>query len=132
MGSKEIKRVKRIQRDYPLAFKLSVIEQIEEGEMTYIQAQKRYGIQGRSTALTWLRKHGKLDWSKPINHRAAMPKSKKTTTQKMKRLEKALEDEKLKNFIYGEMVDLVHREYGIDMRKKYSVAHSGLPKKKDR
>ncbi|SKA65532.1 hypothetical protein SAMN02745132_03975 [Enterovibrio nigricans DSM 22720] len=31
--------------------------------MTYKQAQERYGIQGRSTVLTWLRKHGHLDWS---------------------------------------------------------------------
>jgi transposase len=132
MVSKEKKRVKRSQRDDPLAFKLSVVEQIENGEMTYKQAQKRYGIQGRSTALTWLRKHGRLDWSKPIHHHIAMPKSKETPAQKIKRLEKELEDEKLKNFIYGEMVDLVQREYGINMRKKYSAAHSGLPKKKDR
>jgi len=132
MGNKENKRVKRTQRDYPLAFKLSVVEQIEKGEMTYKQAQNRYGIQGRSTALTWLRKHGKLDWLKPLAHHLAMPKSKETPAQKIKHLEKALKDEKLKNFIYGEMVDLVHREYGIDLRKKYSAAHSGLPKKKDR
>lgn len=132
MWTSDNKGVKRTQRDYPLAFKLSVVEQIEKGEMTYKQAQKRYGIQGRSTALTWLRKHGKLDWSKPIEHHVAMPKSKETPAQKIKRLEKELEDEKLKNFIYGEMVDLVQREYGINMRKKYSVAHSGLPKKKDR
>lgn len=36
---------KRTQRDYSLAFKLSVVDQVEKGEMTYIQAQDRYGIQ---------------------------------------------------------------------------------------
>ncbi|MCV6588495.1 MAG: IS3 family transposase, partial [Marinobacterium sp.] len=51
-------RRKRTQRDYTPAFKLSVVEQVEKGEMTYKQAQKRYGIQGRSSVLTWLRKHG--------------------------------------------------------------------------
>ena len=56
---------KRSQRDYTLGFKLSVIEQIEKGEITNKQAQARYGIQGRSTVLVWLRKHGKLDWSRP-------------------------------------------------------------------
>lgn len=56
---------KRTQRDYNLGFKLAVVEQIEKGEMTYKQAQKAYGIQGRSTVLVWLRKHGKLDWSIP-------------------------------------------------------------------
>ncbi len=47
--------VKRTQRDYSLSFKLAVVDQIEKGEMTYGQAQERYGIQGRSTVLVWLR-----------------------------------------------------------------------------
>ncbi len=54
---------KRTQRDYPLSFKIAVVEQVEKGEMTYKQAQQRYGIQGRSTVLVWLRKYGRLDWS---------------------------------------------------------------------
>ncbi|EDS9008971.1 IS3 family transposase [Salmonella enterica] len=53
---------KRTQRDYPLSFKIAVVEQVEKGEMTYKQAQQRYGIQGRSTVLVWLRKYGRLDW----------------------------------------------------------------------
>jgi hypothetical protein len=36
--------VKRTQRDYSLAFKLAVIDQIEKGELTYKQAQERSGI----------------------------------------------------------------------------------------
>lgn len=36
---------KRTQRDYPLSFKIAVVEQVEKGEMTYKQAQQRYGIQ---------------------------------------------------------------------------------------
>ncbi|MGE6136648.1 IS3 family transposase, partial [Aeromonas salmonicida] len=55
--------VKRTQRDYSLTFKLALVEQIEKGELTYKQAQARYGIQGRSTVLVWLRKHGRQDWS---------------------------------------------------------------------
>lgn len=46
---------KRTQRDYTLAFQLSVVEQVEKGELTYRQAQARYGIQGRSTVPVWLR-----------------------------------------------------------------------------
>jgi len=51
-------RRKRTQRDYNLGFKLAVVEQVEKGELTYKQAQLKYGIQGRSTMLAWLRKHG--------------------------------------------------------------------------
>ena len=53
---------KRTQRDYTQAFKLAVVEQVEKGELTYKQAQDRYGIQGRSTVLVWLRKHGRQGW----------------------------------------------------------------------
>ena len=42
---------KRTQCDYSLAFKLSVVDQVEAGELAYKQAQNRYGIQGRSTVL---------------------------------------------------------------------------------
>lgn len=44
--------VKRTQRDYSLSFKLAVVEQVEKGEMTYRQAQDRYGIQGSYTVMT--------------------------------------------------------------------------------
>ena len=63
---------KRTQRDYTLAFKLAVVEQVEKGELTYRQAQARYGIQGRSTVLVWLRKHGRQGWGRGASH-AAMP-----------------------------------------------------------
>lgn len=54
---------KRTQRDYTLAFKLAVVEAVEKGELTYKQAQRKDRIQGRSTVLVWLRKHGLQDWS---------------------------------------------------------------------
>jgi hypothetical protein len=43
---------------------LSVVDQVEKGELTYKEAQYRYGIQGRSTVLVWLRRYGHLDWRK--------------------------------------------------------------------
>lgn len=52
---------KRTQRDYTLAFKLAVVDEVEKGELSYKQAQQRYGIQGRSTVLVWLRKHCRQD-----------------------------------------------------------------------
>jgi len=109
---------KRSQRDYNLAFKLQIISQVEKGDMTYRQAQKYYGIQGRSTVLVWLRKHGTLDWSKPNSR--IMPKSKETPAQRIKRLERELEDEKLKNKILNTMIDISDKQYGTQIRKNYS------------
>lgn len=110
---------KRTQRDYNLGFKLAVIDQVEKGEMTYKQAQKAYGIQGRSTVLTWLRKHGNLDWRIPSLYSRSMPKSKETPAQKIKRLEKQLEDERLKNLILNKMIDKLDMQYNTGLRKKY-------------
>ena len=92
---------KRTQRDYSLAFKLSVVDQVEKGELTYKQAQDHYGIQGASTVLVWLRKHGRLDWSQgtPTHVRevTTMTEPKDLTPeQRIKALEKELEDTKLK------------------------------------
>ena len=114
------KRTRRTQRDYTMGFKLQVVAAVEKGDMTYKQAQGIYGIQGRSTVLTWLRKHGKLDWTDPV--RLAMPKTPKaneTPAQKIKRLERELDDERLRNLLLNEMVDILDAEYGAGLRKKY-------------
>ena len=111
--------IKRTQRDYSLGFKLQVVSAVEKGDMTYKQAQKIYGIQGRSTVLTWLRKHGKLDWSQPP--KMMMPKSphaKETPAQTIKRLERELQDEKLRNLLLNEVVDIIDAEHGTGLRKK--------------
>jgi len=57
------------RRDFSLAFKLSVVDQadqVERGELTYKKAQERYGIQGRSTVLGWLRRHGRQACRRPM------------------------------------------------------------------
>lgn len=118
MKKEESQRVKRTQRDYTMGFKLSVVALVEKGEMTYKQAQKTYGIQGRSTVLVWLRKHGSLDWNKPMVHQKRMPKSKETPAQKIKRLEKELQEEKIKTMLLNEMIDISDRELGTSIRKK--------------
>lgn len=120
MDNTDSKRRRRSQRDYTMGFKLQVVAAVEKGDMTYKQAQKIYGIQGRSTVLTWLRKHGKLDWTHPV--RLAMPKTpevNETPAQKIKRLERELDDERLRNLLLNDMVDILDAEYGAGLRKKY-------------
>ena len=132
MGNDSQERKKRTQRDYNLAFKLAVIDQVEKGDMTYKQAQTAYGIQGRSTVLVWLRKHGSLDWRKPkVHSMRESPKAKETPAQKIKRLEKELSDERLKNEVLNQMIDISDREYGTAIRKKYLSGQSKNFKRKD-
>lgn len=44
---------KRTQIDCSLTFKLQLVEEVEKGEETYKQTQRKYGIQGSSTVLNW-------------------------------------------------------------------------------
>lgn len=117
MSGSGLVRRKRTQRDYNMGFKLAVVEQVEKGELTYKQAQSRYGIQGRSTVLNWLRKHGKLDWS-TTRHRT-MSNLQETPEQKIKRLEKELEDERIRVMVMDGMITIMDEEYGAGLRKKY-------------
>ena len=116
------KKGKRTQRDYTLlAFKLQVIQEVEIGDLTYKQAQKKYGIQGRSTStvLTWLRKYGKLNWCTP-NKAMIMH----TSNQKIKELEaKLAEAEKKANeaehkaALLDTLIDVAEGQFGYEIRK---------------
>lgn len=130
MENEGLSKKRRSQRDYTMAFKLLVIGQVEKGEFTYKQAQKHYGIQGRSTVLTWLRKHGNLDWLTPNLY--AMSKNKETPAQKIKRLEREVSDLKALTSIQDAVIDRVDKLTGSDFRKKYLAKLSEKSKKTDK
>jgi hypothetical protein len=54
-----------------------------------------------------------------------MSKSNETPAQKIKRLEKSLADEKLKNKILNTMIDISDSQHGTQIRKKYLPKPSG-------
>lgn len=114
---------KRTQKDYSLAFKLAVVAQVEKGELTYKQAQDRYGIQGKSTVLVWLRKWGKLDWSAGLSpfHPRGIPMSEPsplTPEQRIKELEQQLADTKQRAEFFETVVEVLKRDYGVSLVKK--------------
>ncbi|PXF31232.1 transposase [Pokkaliibacter plantistimulans] len=115
--------VKRTQRDYLLAFKLAVVDQIEKGELTYKQAQERYGIQGRSTVLVWLRKHGRQDWSQGASLRAQRSTTMSdiqplTPEQRIKELEQQLDLMRQKAQFFEAFVHVLEQDYGVSLAKK--------------
>jgi len=112
---------KRTQRDYTLAFKLAVVEQVEKGELTYKQAQVRYGIQGRSTVLVWLRKHGRQGWGRAASCEA-MTRDKTpaplTPEQQIKALQVQLKEANEKAQLFEAMLDVLKKDYGVRVVKK--------------
>ena len=108
------KYLRRTQRDYSLAFKLQVIDEVEKGHLTWKQSQRKYGIQGRSTVLVWLRKHGTLDWkSKAPMKKKAPPK---TYISELEKKIKRLEAEKE---ILNRAIDIADNMLNTEIRKKY-------------
>jgi transposase len=131
MEKLEKKYGRRSQRDYSLAFKLQVVMQVERGELTYKKAQKYYGIQGKSTVLVWLRKHGTLDWTLPKQYTLENDKE-LTPEQRIKQLEAALKDEQDRNLVYKTMFDILQKEYGIQLPKKSLPKQSKGSKPKEK
>jgi len=116
-------RKKRTSRDYSVAFKLQVVEEIKRGELNYDQAGRKYGIQGNATVSRWMRKFGSLD---KRQLKLSIVASKQTPEQRIKELEQllALEREKLylekeKVQVLNIAIDIADQTLNTDIRKKY-------------
>lgn len=117
--------IKRTQRDCTLAFKLAVVDQVDKGELTYKQVQDRYGIQGRSTVLVWLRKHGRQGWGHAASSRLSMPVPMKKSSSRLQRcsrpnrrsrLSKRAANEKAR--LIEAVLDVLQKGYGLRVVKK--------------
>lgn len=105
---------RRTCKSYSLPFKLQVVSEVEAGEISWKRVQRKYGIQGRSTVLVWLRKHGRLDWrsSHPMKNQLTPERRIRELEAKLKRLESEKE-------ILNRAIDIADKELKTDIRKKY-------------
>lgn len=133
--------VKRTQKDYTLSLKIQIVKEIECGELSTHAAQRKYGIQARSTVVNWLRKYGNFDWENqtPSN----MPKTPEQRIMELEAKVKLLEKQKAqlenqnhisdsKAIIFDMMIDLAEKEYNIDIRKNLPPGQSNPSVKKGR
>ncbi len=105
---------KRTQKDYSLAFKMQVVNEVEKGLFNQDQAQRQYGIQGNATILNWLRKHGTLDWYK------TNPMSKNDVPhKKIRELERRIKRLEAEKLILNTAIDIADEQFNTNIRKKY-------------
>lgn len=120
--------VKRTQNNYPMALKLSVVQEVEQGLVSVSGAARKYGIQGSHTVSTWLRKYGTFDWDNqtPSN----MPKSQDQRIMELEQEVRLLKKQKAqleamaahsdkKAIIFDMMVEMAEKEYRIPIRKNF-------------
>jgi transposase len=139
--SEQTTYVKRSQRDYTLSLKLQIVQEIEQGSLSTTAAQRKYGIQARSTLVGWLRKYGSFDWENqtPSN----MPKSPEQKIMELEAKVKLLEKQKSfleqqahiadsKAIIFDMMIELAEKEYQIDIRKNSPPGQSNTSENSDK
>lgn len=137
---KELNRsyVRRSQKDYSLSFKLSLVKEVESGELSSKAAKEKYGIQGDHTVEKWIKKYGTFD--RELQVKFTMEKSpeqqlmeleaKVRLLEKQKAsLEKQLEFQQDKAIMFDIMIDIAEKEFNIPVRKK-SVPEASIDLKK--
>lgn len=100
--------------------------------MTYKQAQSRYGVQGRSTVLSWLRRYGHQDWSSGATQRSKenpVMSQPLTPEQRVKELEEKLRLAEQKAQFFEAVVDVMEKDCGVTVKKQpgKSSRKSALP-----
>jgi len=134
----ETEYVRRTQKDYTMAFKLSVIREYEENDVSLESLQRKYGIQGSHTLKRWLDKFGTFDQLNKCSRAVKKTKDQKLLAleQKVKllerknaRLEKELENKDMKSEFFDLMIDIAEKEFKIDIRKKSYPEQSSNTKK---
>lgn len=121
--------MKSQKNTYSNGFKLRVIEEVLSGHLRKEQAQRKYGIRGKSAILNWMRKFGLSEQTRLPDNFERMKEEeatdKESLNKRIKELERALEDAQLKAEGYSRMIDIAERELKIKIRKKPSTKQSG-------
>ena len=101
---------------YSESFKKSVVREYEKGLLNKDQLQQKYSIGGNSRILSWCRKYGKFVYpEKGIITGRPMKDPQK---QRIKELEKALEEARLKVLAYETLITIAEKAEGIVILKK--------------
>ncbi|MBL0125948.1 MAG: hypothetical protein IPP83_00530 [Flavobacteriales bacterium] len=115
-------------RKYDVAFKRMVIGEYRSGRWTMEQLRRRYALAGKSCIAEWMTQMDLGARPQPsaevwaINPKE-MPQRKKSERSadlrnRIRELERQLEDEQLKSEAYSKLIDLAESEHRIAIRKK--------------
>lgn len=112
----------------PDSFKLKVIGDVLKNGLSKEQARKMYKIKGKSSILKWMRKFELSGYQSLPDYFERMKKDENSDNaalkQRIRELERALEDAEMKSAIYAKMIDVAERDLKVDIRKKPSTKQS--------
>jgi len=104
----------------PEELKKKIVREIVSGSLTHEEAQKNYNVPRLETLKAWCSKYS-YQIEEPKSGKMENNKDKEESseeTSRIKQLEKALEEAKLKILGLQTMIDVAEKELKIDIRKK--------------
>lgn len=117
-------------RIYSEDLKKEIVRQIEEGQITVIQACRAYGVSSQQTVYGWLYKYSRnlKKGTRLVMEKNSIDNSIKELQKQIKELEAALGRKSLEADLYKTIVDLASREYKTDLKKNFGGQASGNSK----
>ena|ERR1700761_2280561 len=120
------------RRHYPLEFKHAVIKEYLTGVIGHQALLRKYDIRINGGIVRWMRrlgyaevplKGGYLPLAKPLSLSAKktnkdVPLNALSQEQRIKELERLLEDEQLRSEMYKRMIEIAERDLNIPIQKK--------------
>lgn len=114
----------RVLYRYSLAFQQKVVKEIEIGKIRSAkEAQRIYDIKGNGTIQKWIRKLGKNELiSKVVRVEMKNEADKiKELHKKVKALESALANERIKTIALESLMEAAEEQYGVNFKKNSSA-----------
>lgn len=96
---------------YSHGFKLSILAEIENGQISVNQAAKKYGV-SRAAIQKWMNKMG--NFNKKLREMGG-----NSAKQEIQRLKQKIRDLETQRDILETAIEIVEEEYGVDVKKKF-------------
>lgn len=116
---------------YSEAFKMEVVRELEQEDLSYREVAIKYGIQGSETIQRWVRRYGNGSRGKVI--RVEKPQEKeelKRLRDRVKRLESALADANIDLSLERAYLQEACKRAGIEDVEKFKKKSDGSPRTK--
>jgi transposase-like protein len=120
--------MKKKVNHYPDEFKLKVVQEYLSTDKSQKELMQEYSIGGKNNITKWMRKFGlKTPTEEQIKVQIVMSKEKKKSPReveleaKVKKMEEALEYERLRTLALNTMIDVAERNLKISIRKKFGT-----------
>jgi len=131
ISKSDLLKKQQINRNtYSTEFKMKIVKEVLDGKLTKTEAQRVYGLGGKSAILNWMRKFNLVSncnlTEKNLLLESSMPKKDEDLEkdQKIRVLEKALESERNKSALFEKIIEIAEEKYGLEIRKKSEAKQS--------